>query len=79
MARGVRKPIEEKIREKKEVIAALQVRVQKEKEELAELLKEEKERSLSALSSLLAEVNLSPKEAAEILKEKIGKEKEGVA
>ena len=53
MARGVRKPIEEKIREKREVIAALKVRIQKENEELEELLKEERERSLEVLSSFL--------------------------
>lgn len=71
MARGVRKPIEEKIREKREVIAALKVRIQKENEELEELLKEERERSLEVLSSFLSEMNLSPEEATEILKDKL--------
>lgn len=71
MARGVRKPIEEKIREKREVIAALKVRIQKENEELEELLKEERERNLEVLSSFLSEMNLSPEEATEILKDKL--------
>jgi len=71
MARGVRKPIEEKIREKKEVIESLKRRIQKENEELEELIKEERERNLEALSAFLSEVNLSPEEAAEILRDKL--------
>lgn len=79
MARGVRKSIEEKIREKSEVIAALKVRIQKENEELEELLKEERERNLEILSSFLAEVNLSPEEATQILKSNLQQEQENVA
>ncbi|MBQ7839148.1 MAG: hypothetical protein IJ390_01465 [Lachnospiraceae bacterium] len=79
MARGVRKSIEEKIREKREVIAALKVRIQKENEELEELLKEERERNLEILSSFLAEVNLSPEEATQILKSNLQQEQENVA
>lgn len=79
MARGVRKPIEEKIREKQELIASLQRRVSKEKEELEELFKQQRERTLESLSSLLAEVNLTPEQAAEILKEKLEQDKEEVA
>ena len=78
MARGVRKPIEEKIREKREVIASLKKRIQKENAELEELLKEERERNLEALNSLLSEMNLSPEEAAEILKNSL-EQKEGDA
>ena len=78
MARGVRKPIEEKIREKREVIASLKKRIQKENAELEELLKEERERNLEALNSLLSEMNLSPEEAAEILKNNL-EQKEGDA
>lgn len=79
MARGVRKPIEEKIRDKKEVIASLKKRIQKENEELEELLKEERERNLEILSSFLTEVNLSPEEATEILKERLEQVREDVA
>lgn len=79
MARGVRKPIEEKIRDKKEVIASLKKRIQKENEELEELLKEERERNLEILSSFLTEVNLSPEEATEILKERLEQAREDVA
>lgn len=79
MARGVRKPIEEKIREKKEVIASLKKRIQKENEELEELLKEERERNLEILSAFLTEVNLSPEEATEILKKRLEQAQEDVA
>ncbi len=71
MARGVKKPIEEKIREKKEVIAGLKRRIQKENEELEDLLKEERERNLEELSEFLAEAHLSPKEATELLKAQV--------
>ncbi|MBQ7780820.1 MAG: hypothetical protein IJ405_02185 [Lachnospiraceae bacterium] len=67
MARGQRKPIEEKIREKEEVIAALKVRVSSEEKELAELKKEKREKEMEAISSLLEESNLSIEEAKEIL------------
>lgn len=79
MARGVRKPIEEKIRDKREVIEALKVRIQKETDELEELLKEERERNLEILSAFLAEANLSPEEATEILKERLEEAKDAVA
>lgn len=79
MARGVRKPIEEKIRDKREVIEALKVRIQKETDELEELLKEERERNLEILSTFLAEANLSPEEATEILKERLEAAKDAVA
>ena len=79
MARGVRKPIEEKIREKREVIAALKVRIQKENEELEGLLKEERERNLEILSSFLSEMNLSPEEATEIIKDRLQQGQENVA
>lgn len=79
MARGVRKPIEEKIRDKREVIASLKKRIQKETEELEELLKEERERNLEILSAFLTEANLSPEEATEILKERLEQGQENVA
>ncbi len=67
MARGQRKPIEEKIREKEEVIAALKVRVSSEEKELAELKKEKREKEMEAISSMLEESNLSIEEAKEII------------
>lgn len=67
MARGQRKPIEEKIREKEEVIAALKARVASEEKELAEMKKEKREKEMEAISFLLEESNLSIEEAKEIL------------
>ena len=67
MARGQRKPIEDKIREKEEVIAALKVRISSEEKELAELRKEKREKEVAAISSMLEESNLSIEEAKEIL------------
>ena len=67
MARGQRKPIEDKIREKEELIAALKVRVSSEEKELAELKKERREKEMEAISSMLEESNLSIEDAKEIL------------
>jgi len=79
MARGVKKPVEEKIREKREIIDALKIRLQKENEELEVLLKEEREKNMEALSRFLSEVHLSPEQAAEILKKEITAEEGCVA
>ena len=79
MARGVRKPLEEKIREKRELIVALKKRIQKENGELEELLKEERERNLEILNQFLSEMNLSPEEATEILKKNMPQKEEDAA
>ncbi len=71
MARGVKKPIEEKIREKREVIAGLKRRIQKENEELEELLKQERDQNLEVLNEFLTEAHLTPKEATELLKAQV--------
>ena len=71
MARGQRKPIEDKIREKEEVIAALKIRISSEEKELAELRKEKREKEMAAISSMLEESNLSIEEAKEILEQHI--------
>lgn len=68
MARGVRKSIEEKIAEKKELLNALEIRVEKEKKELEMLLNEQKQQEVESLYNLLKEANLSVNEASEILK-----------
>ncbi len=67
MARGQRKPIEEKIREKEEVIAALKVRIQSEERELAELKKEKRSKELEMITALLEDANISVEEAKEII------------
>lgn len=68
MARGVRKSIEEKITEKRELLNALEIRVEKEKKELEALLNEQKKQEVESLYNLLKETNLSVNEASEILK-----------
>ncbi|MBE5868649.1 MAG: hypothetical protein E7293_06785 [Lachnospiraceae bacterium] len=68
MARGVKKSIEEKIAEKKELIGALEIRVEKEKKELEVLLAEQKQQEVECLYNFLKESNLSVDKATEILK-----------
>ena len=68
MARGVRKSIDDKIAEKREILNALEIRVEKEKKELEELINEQKQQEVESLYNLLKEANLSVNEAYEILK-----------
>lgn len=69
MARGQRKTIEEKIAAKQELIDALMTRVQSEKRELDELVREKKMKELEAVSELIADTGLQPEEVAEALQE----------
>lgn len=71
MARGQRKPLEEKIREKEELIAGLKIRIQSEERELAELKKEKRNREVEMLTAMLEDVNISVEEAKEILAQHI--------
>lgn len=68
MARGVRKTIEEKIADKQEVIDALETRIQKEREELQELINEQRMARLESLEELIDNSNLSLEEVMEILR-----------
>lgn len=79
MARGVRKSIEEKIADKQEVIDALEVRVQKEREELQALINEQKIARLESLEELIDSSNLSLEEVTEILRRHVDNAGEGVA
>lgn len=69
MARGQRKPIEEKIREKEAVIAGIRSRLQAEEKELAELKKEKRSREVEQITTMLKEVNISIDEAKAILEQ----------
>ena len=69
MARGQRKPIEEKIAAKQELIDALMTRVESEKRELDELFQEKKRKELETVSELIADAGLQPDEVAEVLQE----------
>ncbi|MCH5275934.1 MAG: hypothetical protein J1E65_08835 [Lachnospiraceae bacterium] len=71
MARGQRKPIEEKIREKEELIASLKTRLQAEEKELSQMQKEKQLKELEALSEMLEEADMTVAEAREILEQHI--------
>ena len=71
MARGQRKTIEEKIREKEELVGALKVRLKAEQNELYALCKEKRDRELEGLNQLLEDSGLNLKEASGILQEYI--------
>lgn len=67
MARGQRKPIEEKIAEKEELIGALRTRLKSEQGELDALYKEKRDRDLEGLNQILADAGLDVGEASDIL------------
>ena len=69
MARGQRKSIEEKIAAKREMIEALQARVEAEKRELEELYQEKRRRELETVSDIMEESGLGAEEVAEVLQE----------
>ena len=67
MARGQRKPIEEKIAEKEELIGALRTRVKSEQAELDALYKEKRDRDLEGLNQILEDAGLDVGEASDTL------------
>ena len=71
MARGPRKTLEEKIEAKKSLIESLETRLESEKAELEEMLREKRLQELSAVSELIDESGLEPEEVVGILKEYI--------
>lgn len=68
MARGPKKSIEEKIDAKMELIAALETRLESERRELEEMVREKKLKELEAVSDLIDESGLETSEVVEILK-----------
>lgn len=68
MARGPRKSIEEKIEAKVELIAALETRLESERRELEEMVREKKLKELEVVSDLIDESGLETSEVVEILK-----------
>lgn len=67
MARGQRKPIEDKIAEKEELITALSARLEKEKDELKALLSEQKKQEVEILYDFIKTSDISVYEATEAL------------
>lgn len=79
MARGQRKTIEEKIAAKREIIDALQVRLESEKKELQELYTEKRNKELEAVNELITDSGLEPCEVAELLKNYIENREENAS
>ena len=67
MARGPRKSIDDKIRDKQELIASLKVRIQSEERELTELRNEKRVKELEALTTILDDNGITVDEAREVL------------
>ncbi len=72
MARGQRKTIEEKIIAKEEMIAALELRIKKEKEELQQMQEEKRQKELAVLDELMAENGLDIESVKNLILEKVG-------
>ena len=78
MARGQRKAIEDKIREKEELVSALKIRLKSEQNELDALYKEKKDRDLNGLNKMLEDSGLDIHSASGILREYIQNHKNAV-
>lgn len=67
MARGKRRPIEDKIAEKKKIIASLQTRLKSEQKELEVLYSEKKLADLECLNVMIKTSGLNEDEVSEAL------------
>lgn len=67
MARGPRKTIEDRIREKTELIESLKIRIQSEEKELAQLRQEKKMKELEAITDFWDDTGISAAQAREVL------------
>lgn len=76
MARGPRKSLEDKIREKEELVQGLKRRVKAEQEELDALYAEKKNQELAEINSLISAAGIDPGKAVEILREYVEENKE---
>ena len=79
MARGQRKPLEEKIAEQQELVNALTIRLSKEKDALEALLNEQKLLRLESLNKVILEANLSPEEVSDIIQQHLSNKYEATA
>ncbi len=79
MARGQRKSIEDKIAEKEELINALNIRLEKENNELKDLLREQKHQEIEVLYDFIKGADLSVCEATEALQEYLSNKYEATA
>lgn len=79
MPRGQRKPLEEKIKEKQNLIESLNVRIKSEERELEELFEQRKKEELQMVSDLIENANLTSKEVTEALHQYIQSNKTKVS
>ena len=68
MARGPRKTMEQKIEAKQELIEALETRLDTERTELEELIREKRLKELEVVEELIEESGLDASEVAELLR-----------
>lgn len=71
MPRGQRKPLDEKIQAKQELLIALQKRIDSETKELEELLQQKKYKELQIVSDMMENANLTSEEVTEVLQQYI--------
>jgi hypothetical protein len=69
MARGPRKSLDDKIKEKKEIIEALKTRIKSEQAELDELLKEKQDKEIAEIGNILRDSRLTTEDARRIIEE----------
>ena len=69
MARGPRKSLDDKIKEKKEIIEALKTRIKSEQAELDELLKEKQDKDIAEIGNILSDSRLTTEDARRIIEE----------
>lgn len=79
MARGQRRSIEEKIRQKQEMISGIELRLEHEREELEALISEQKQKEVETLYDFIKETNLDVQEATEILQQYVTDHEEVMA
>ncbi len=79
MARGPRKTIDDKIREKEELIESLKVRLQSENKELEALKQEKRVKEMEAIAMLIEESGISVEEARSVLEQHIAEGEESCA
>ncbi len=77
MARGPRKTIDDKIRDKEELIRNLKIRLQSEERELGELKAEKRSKELEEITVLLDDAGISVEEAKAILEQHLSENQEG--
>lgn len=73
MARGPRKSLDDKIREKYEIIEALKTRIKSEQSELDAMLKEKQDKEIAELGGILKDSQLTTEEAKKILEDYVAR------